>query len=186
MLFLKKLNTYQTADFAQKKLLFNPRASNKMSLFDNEIKLSEISEMDGYEHLCKIARGEMPLGAYQELLGMRIEDVKKGELTIKSTPTNHFYNPYGVGHGGYASSLLDTAMGGAVQSICPAGYGSTTLELKVNLVREIKETTGELTTKGNVIHSGKTTATSEARITDKNGKLYAHASCTCLKIKLKK
>jgi acyl-coenzyme A thioesterase PaaI-like protein len=53
-------------------------------------------------------------------------------------------------------------------------------------VKAIKETTGELTTKGNVIHSGKTTATSEARITDKNGTLYAHASCTCLKIKLKK
>jgi acyl-coenzyme A thioesterase PaaI-like protein len=53
-------------------------------------------------------------------------------------------------------------------------------------VRAIKEETVELITKGNVIHSGKTTATSEARITDRNGKLYAHASCTCLKIKLKK
>jgi hypothetical protein len=46
--------------------------------------------MDEYEHLCKIARGEMPLGAFQELLGMRIKDLKKGELTIKSIPTAHF------------------------------------------------------------------------------------------------
>jgi hypothetical protein len=121
LLFLKKLNTYQIAYFTQKKLLFNPWTLNKMYLLDNEIKLSEISEMDGYEHLCKIARGEMPVGAFQESLGMRTENVKKGELTIKSTPTTHFYNPYGVGHGGYASSLLDTAMGCAVQSIFPAG-----------------------------------------------------------------
>jgi hypothetical protein len=89
LLFLKKLNTYQTAYFAQKKSLFDLSASKKMPLFDNEIKLTEVSEMDEYEHLCKIARGEMPLGAFQELLGMRIEDVKKGELTIKSTPTAH-------------------------------------------------------------------------------------------------
>ena len=71
-----------------------------------------------------------------------------------------------------------------VQTICPIGYGSTTLELKVNLVKAITEKAGELTIKGKVLHAGKTTATSEATIVDAAGNLFAHSTCTCLKIKL--
>ena len=155
-----------------------------MSFPDNKVTKSKILEIDGYEHLCKIAQGELPPGAFQELLDMRIEKVERGELTLKSQPTSRFYNPYEVTHGGYASSLLDTAMGCAVQTICPRGYGSTTLELKVNLVKAITHKTGELTIKGKVLHAGKTTATSEATIVDAGGNLYAHSTCTCLKIKL--
>mgnify|MGYP001158855692 FL=1 len=155
-----------------------------MSFADDKIARAKILKLDGYEHLVKIAQGELPHGPFQELLDIRIEKVERGELTLKSRPTSHFYNPYGVAHGGYASSLLDTAMGCAVQTICPIGYGSTTLELKVNLVKAITEKAGELTIKGKVLHAGKTTATSEATIVDADGNLFAHSTCTCLKIKL--
>ena len=93
-----------------------------MSFADDKITRTKILELDGYEHLVKIAQGELPQGPFQQLLDIHIEKVERGELTLKSRPTSRFYNPYGVTHGGYASSLLDTAMGCAVQTICPIGY----------------------------------------------------------------
>jgi uncharacterized protein (TIGR00369 family) len=40
------------------------------------------------------------------------------------------YNPIGWVHGGYAATLLDSAMGLAVHSMLPVGTGYTTLELR--------------------------------------------------------
>ena len=67
-----------------------------MSFADDKIARVKILELDGYEHLVKIAQGELPHGPFQELLDIRIEKVERGELTLKSRPTSHFYNPYGV------------------------------------------------------------------------------------------
>ncbi|HHE73702.1 MAG TPA: aromatic compound catabolic protein, partial [Desulfobacteraceae bacterium] len=38
--------------------------------------------------------------------------------------------------------------------------------------------------KANLIHAGKQVATAEGRIYDANGKLYAHATSTCLIIQI--
>ena len=70
-----------------------------MSFADDKITRAKILELDGYEHLVKIAQGELPHGPFQELLDIRIEKVERGELTLKSRPTSRFYNPYGVAHG---------------------------------------------------------------------------------------
>jgi uncharacterized protein (TIGR00369 family) len=62
----------------------------------------------------------------------------------------------------------------------PAGRRFTTLELKVNLTRPITKEAGELRCEGRVVHVGSRTATSEARLVDGNGKLYAHGTTTCI------
>ena len=61
-----------------------------------------------------------------------------------------------------------------------AGKGYTTLELKVNMVRAISADTGRVAARGEVVHLGRRTATSEAKLVDGQGKLLAHATCTCL------
>jgi len=62
----------------------------------------------------------------------------------------------------------------------PAGVGSTTIELHINYVRPLSVQTGKIFATGEVIHSGRTIATAQGRITDAAGKLYAHATTTCL------
>jgi len=62
----------------------------------------------------------------------------------------------------------------------PAGGGYTTLEAKTNLVRPITAQTGRLRAVGKVVHAGKRVATAEARLEDPAGKLYAHATSTCI------
>jgi len=67
-----------------------------------------------------------------------------------------------------------------VQTRMPAGGGYTTLEAKTNLVRAVTADTGALRAVGKVVHVGKRVATAEARLEDREGKLYAHATSTCI------
>ena len=95
-------------------------------------------------------------------------------------PGEQHYNPIGVVHGGLAMTLLDSAMGCAVQTHMPAGGGYTTLEAKTNLVRAISANTGTLRAIGTTVHVGNRVATAEGRLVDGAGKLYAHATTTCI------
>ncbi|MCW9033096.1 MAG: PaaI family thioesterase [Rhodospirillales bacterium] len=118
-----------------------------------------------------------PIG---DTMGMDLATVEKGRITFASTPAEYHYNPMGSVHGGYAGTLLDSAMGCAVHTTMPAGVGYTTLEFKVNLVRPMTKDTGPIKAEGWLVHGGRSMATAEGRITDANGKLYAHASTTCM------
>jgi uncharacterized protein (TIGR00369 family) len=95
-------------------------------------------------------------------------------------PAEFHYNPIGVVHGGVAATLLDSAMGCALHTTLPAGVGYTTLELKLNYLRPMTRDTGPVRAEGTLINAGRTTALTEARLTDSRGKLLAHATSTCL------
>ena len=86
-------------------------------------------------------------------------------------------------HGGIPCTLLDSAMGCAVHTMLPVGVGYTTLELKVNIVKAIGKDSGPLRAEGKLIHAGRSTAVAEGRLVDAGGKLYAHATTTCLILK---
>lgn len=118
--------------------------------------------------------------AMAETMNMRLIAVDDGSATFEAFPTEKFYNPQMRVHGGYAATLLDSALGCAVQTKLPAGVGYGTVELKVNYVRKIDASVGRLLCTGNVIHAGRTMLTAEARVVDENGKLYAHGSGTFL------
>lgn len=142
--------------------------------------IETIKTLSGLELFSRIMSGEEPNAPYLELIGAKITDVSEGRVICESTPGPQHYNPMGVAHGGYASSLLDTAMGCAIHTLCKPGTGNLTLELKVNLVRAITQEVGALKAEGTIIHHGRTIATAEGRIVDANGKLYAHGNTTCM------
>jgi len=121
-----------------------------------------------------------PLAPMLQTMDAQLSEVTEGRAVFTSTPSEYHYNPAGVVHGGMAATLLDSAMGIAVLSSLPAGMIFTTLELKVNFLRAMTTTTGEVRAEGNVVHLGRTTAVVEARLTDAAGKLLATASSTCL------
>ena len=88
--------------------------------------------------------------------------------------------------GGYAATLLDSAMGLAVHSALPAASGYTTLEFKISFIRGMTENTGPVRTEGRILNVGRRAATAEARITDAKGRLLAHATTTCLVFEIAK
>jgi uncharacterized protein (TIGR00369 family) len=136
--------------------------------------------MSGIDFLRAIRDGRLPSPPIAELLGFRLVEVEPGHAVFEVLPGEQHYNPIGVVHGGLAMTLLDSAMGCAVQTHMPAGGGYTTLEAKTNLVRAVTGTTGMLRAIGKVVHLGSRVATAEARLVDASGKLYAHATTTCL------
>lgn len=136
--------------------------------------------MSGLEFLRAIQQGALPLPPMAELMGMRLVEVEAGRVVWSAEPGECHYNPIGVVHGGFAATLLDSAMGCAVHATLPAGVAYTTLELKVNLVRPLTDATGRVTAEGRVLHAGRRTAIAEARLTDAEGRIYALATSTCM------
>lgn len=136
--------------------------------------------MPGLEFLRAIRDRKLPSPPIAMLLGFELVEVEPGHAVFEITPGERHYNPIGVVHGGLAMTLLDSCMGCAVQSHMPAGSGYTTLEAKTNLVRAITAGTGRLRAIGRTLHVGKRMATAEGRLEDASGKLYAHATTTCI------
>jgi len=136
--------------------------------------------MSGIEFLRAIRDGRLPPPPIADLLGFKLVEVEPGHAVFEVTPGEQHYNPIGVVHGGLAMTLLDSAMGCSVQTQMAAGGGYTTLEAKTNLVRAVTEKTGLLRAIGKVVHVGRRMATAEGRLVDAAGKLYAHATTTCI------
>jgi uncharacterized protein (TIGR00369 family) len=137
-------------------------------------------EMSGLEYLRAILWGEQPAAPMAELLGFGFVEVEEGRVVFECVPAEYHYNPIGAVHGGLACTLFDSAMGCAVHTVLPAGVGYTTVELKVNFLRPIVANTGRLLCEGTTIHVGGRIATAEARLHDEGGKLYGHATTTCM------
>jgi len=134
----------------------------------------------GLEQLLAIRDGIAAPAPIQGVLDFDLVEVGEGAASFRYRPAAAHRNPLGTVHGGIAMTLLDSAAGAAVHSTLAAGSGYTTLETKVNLVRAVRPTTGPLIAEGVVVHRGARVATAESRLVDANGKLYAHATSTCL------
>lgn len=136
--------------------------------------------LSGVDYFRKVLAGEVPRVPMLKLLGMRLLEVDRGRIVFGATPRASHYNGVGVAHGGFAATLLDSALGCAINTLTPVGVHFTTLELKVNFTRPIVRRVGPLRCEANVLHMGSRTATAEARIVDRAGKLYAHGTTTCI------
>ena len=136
--------------------------------------------MSGIDFLRSMIDGRLPRPPIASLLGFTLVDVGEGWAVFEGEVGEQHYNPIGVVHGGLAGILADSAMGCAVQSTLPAGSGYTTLEFKVNLVRPITLETRLIRCRAEIVHVGRRTGTAEARLTDAEGRLLAHATTTCM------
>ena len=136
--------------------------------------------MTGLDILQAMLAGELPYSHIGETMDFSLIEVAPGTATFQGMPQLKHYNPLGTVHGGWYATLLDSAVGCAVHTLMPAGRAYTTAELSVNIVRAASHKSGPLRAIGTVIHCGKQLATAEGRIVDAGGKLYAHATTTCL------
>jgi uncharacterized protein (TIGR00369 family) len=114
------------------------------------------------------------------LLGMSLDELERGRTVFSLVADEMHENPMGTMHGGIVATLVDTAMGCALSSTLPVDAGFTTLELSTNFVRPITSSTGRVIAEGRVVHAGGRVATTEAKVYDETGTLYAHATSTCL------
>jgi uncharacterized protein (TIGR00369 family) len=135
---------------------------------------------DGLTFLRGLMSGRFPAPPITETLGFALTEVEHGRAVFSGAPQWRHYNPIGTVHAGFAATLLDSALACAVHSTLARGESYTTLEIKVNLVRPLTEATGPVRAEGRLLHRGRTLGTAEGDLKDAGGKLYAHASTTCM------
>jgi len=138
--------------------------------------------VSGLEFLRALRDGAQPPAPFAGITEIWLAEVEAGRVVFEARPSARFYNPLGTVHGGWISTLLDSAMGCAVHSTLQPKQTYTTVDMTVSFVRPVSERTGKLRCEGKVIHVGGRIATAEGRVWDQAGGLIAHGSETCLLI----
>jgi uncharacterized protein (TIGR00369 family) len=144
------------------------------------VQAHQMQGQTGLQVMTALLEGALPHPYMAETFDCELIEVGDGLVVFQATPQRKHYNPMGSVHGGWYATLLDFALGCAVQTKLPAGAGYTTSQINLNIVRAANAQTGPLRCSGQAIHVGRQIGTSEARIEGPDGKLYAHATTTCL------
>jgi uncharacterized protein (TIGR00369 family) len=142
--------------------------------------LDVMAAMKGIDFVRATFDGTLPAPPIMQTIEPFDQSAEPGIVAFSSIPGFRHYNPIGSVHGGYAATLLDSAMGLAVHSMLPPGTGYTTLEFKISFIRGMTKDSGVVRSEGRTLNVGRRAATAEARITDAKGRLLAHATTTCL------
>src|ERR1700694_61948 len=101
-----------------------------------------MASMAGIDFVRAIFEGKLPAPPIMQTIEPFDSTAEPGIVVMHSTPGFRHYNPIGSVHGGYAATLLDSAMGLAIHTALPAGTGYTTLEFKISFIRGMTEDTG--------------------------------------------
>lgn len=137
----------------------------------------------GLEFLRRLRDGLHPAPPFSETADIWLREADYGRVLFQAKPSSRFYNPLGSVHGGWISTLLDSAMGCAVHSTLESGQRYTTVDMTVSFVRAVRGETGPVTCEGKIIHAGGRIATAEGRVFDASGTLLAHGTETCMILK---
>jgi uncharacterized protein (TIGR00369 family) len=140
----------------------------------------QLANRSGLDILQAMLNGEWPSPPICRTLDFVLIAAEPNVAVFQGTPRFDHYNPLGSVHGGWIATLLDSAVGCAVQTTLDPGRAYTTIELKVNMVRAVTDGIGRVRAEGRVIHVGSRVATAEGRLVGPDGRLYAHGSTTCL------
>jgi uncharacterized protein (TIGR00369 family) len=140
---------------------------------------AELQKLSGLEALRAMIDGKIAPPPITVLLDFALVDAGDGFAVFEGNPAEYHYNPIGVVHGGYMMTLLDSALGCAVLSKLPLGVGYTTIDTQVRFIRPVTKDSGVLRCEGRIIHVGRTTGVSEAKLTNAAGKIVASGTSAC-------
>lgn len=140
----------------------------------------QVKGLSGMQMFEAMFEGRLPWAPIGDTLEFIPVHIEPGFAVFQGAPKFAHYNPLGTVHGGWFATLLDSAVACAVHSTLPVGKAYTTIELKTNIVRALTDKVPLVRAEGRVVHGGNQVATAEGRLFGPDGRLYAHASTTCL------
>jgi len=115
----------------------------------------------------------MPMAS---LFSFELRRVELGCIRATARPSRQHYNPFGVVQGGFASSVLDIALGLVSISVLSGDATSVaTADIVVRYLRPIYESTGIMEIEASTLHQGRTTIVAQAVLRDGLGAPYALA-----------
>jgi uncharacterized protein (TIGR00369 family) len=129
----------------------------------------------------KALRGELPPPPIGRLLGFALKAIEPGRAIFEMEAGERHHNPMGTLHGGVYCDLADAAMGFAYAATLGEGETFTTIELKINFLRAVRQ--GKLTAEARVVKAGTTLGYIECDVRNQTGQLVARAASTCMKLR---
>jgi uncharacterized protein (TIGR00369 family) len=129
----------------------------------------------------EMLRGERPPFPIARLLGLKLEALEPGRAVFTLEADERHHNPMATLHGGVYCDLADAAMGWAYAATLGEGESFTTVELKINFLRAVRQ--GKVTAEARVVKAGGTLGYVECDVKDEQGRLVARASSTCMKLR---
>ena len=139
----------------------------------------DIKNLSGLQIMQEMSNGNLPMPSMATTIPMKPTLIESGQVTFEVQADQHHLNPLGGVHGGFAATVLDTVTGCAIHTVLEAGAGYGTIDLNIKMCRPIPQNR-PLTAIGQLINTSKNLAISEGKIIDEDGKLYAHATATCM------
>ncbi len=129
----------------------------------------------------KVQRGEAPPPPIARLLGFVLKVIEPGRAVFEMQADQRHHNPMGTLHGGVYCDLADAAMGYAYAATLAEGESFTTVELKINFLRAVRQ--GKLTAEARVVKAGSALGYVECDVSDEGGRLVARAASTCMTLR---
>src|SRR5690242_15594948 len=119
----------------------------------------------------KVERGEAGPPPIGRLLGFVLKVIEPGHAVFEMEVGEQHHNPMGTLHGGVYCDLADAAMGYAYAATLAEGESFTTVELKINFLRAVRQ--GKLTAEAKVVKAGAALGYVECEVKDERGRLVA-------------
>lgn len=111
------------------------------------------------------------------LVGFKVQPGDIGEARVELDCGPHLHNPMHRVHGGVIAALADAAMGIAFGRTLLEHEDFSTIEMKVNFIRPVKD--GLITADAKVLERGLRVGFVDCEIRSARGKRVATATCTC-------
>lgn len=156
--------------------------SRTVTWYDPQAIRSRLSGLSGEEYLQAMVDGRIPPPPIAQLASSWLVSVGDGEAVFRCRPDESWLNPLGLIHGGLLCTLLDSAIGVAVQSTQPVDRGFATIELKVSYLKPLPHDGGEVEARGRVLRVGRRVAFAEGHAYDAQGTLVGHATSSLARV----
>jgi uncharacterized protein (TIGR00369 family) len=121
-------------------------------------------------------RGVLSKIPFNNLLGMKIAGLHRDGVTVECKILEQLLNKAGVLHGGVTASLVDAAVGIALHRHLGDGRPITTVELKINYFRPIRQ--GKVFARAHLLRVGSTLCVGRVDVTDAERNLTGTALVT--------
>jgi acyl-CoA thioesterase len=117
---------------------------------------------------------------FPRLLGIEIDSIENGTARLSVEVTEKLLQLAGVMHGGAIATLIDTAVAMAIVSVSERDSKFTTVELKINYLRPLKE--GRVVAEARLIQNGRRIIVADCDVFDAQGKLAAKGLLTYIRL----
>lgn len=133
------------------------------------------------ETALNMLRGEAAPPPVARLVGFTARVIEPGHTIFELEVDERHHNPMGTLHGGIYCDLADAAMGYAYAAALSEGETFTTLELKINFLKAVRQ--AKLTAEARTVSAGRNIGYVECDVRDDRGRLVARASSTCMTLR---